>query len=315
MSKFAFVFPGQGSQALKMMDAFNGLSIVKDTFTAASAAVGVDLWEMLQEETPDNINQTINTQPLLLTASYATYLAWLEKSSDNGKPSLVAGHSLGEYTALVASGVINFIDAVKLVRKRAEYMQEAVKPGEGGMAAVLGLSDDLVIEGCAEVMASGVGVVQGVNFNSVGQVVIAGNKLAVEKASVVLKEKGARKVMPLPVSVPSHCDLMKPAADKLAIALNEVHFETSKIPVIQNVNAEITTDVAQLKDGLIKQLYSPVLWTKSVAAIAENGIDIIVECGPGKVLSGLNKRIHETAQLFNLNNLDDIAKLSAALQS
>ncbi|MDD3266343.1 MAG: ACP S-malonyltransferase [Burkholderiales bacterium] len=313
MNKFAFVFPGQGSQSLKMMDAFGDSSIVKDTFNAASSAIDVDLWSMLQEETPENINQTINTQPLLLTASYATYLAWLDEFGENKKPSVVAGHSLGEYSALVASGVINFTEAVKLVRKRAEFMQEAVKPGEGGMAAVLGLSDDLVIEGCAEVMNSGVGVVQGVNFNSVGQVVIAGNKLAVEKASEVLKLKGARKVMPLPVSVPSHCDLMKPAAEKLSIELNAINFEIPRIPVIQNVNAEIVTDINLLKSGLVKQLYSPVLWTKSVSTIKANEIDIIVECGPGKVLSGLNKRIHETAQLFNLHNLDDIAKLSAVL--
>lgn len=313
MSKFAFVFPGQGSQSLKMMDALGDLDIVKDTFVEASDAIDIDLWEMLQEETPDNINQTINTQPLLLTASYATYLAWLDKYGKTKMPNLVAGHSLGEYTALVASGVISFTEAVKLVRKRAEFMQDAVKPGEGSMAAVLGLSDDLVIEGCAEVMNSGVGVVQGVNFNSVGQVVIAGNKLAVEKASEVLKLKGARKVMPLPVSVPSHCDLMKPAAEKLAVELNSVNFEVPKISVIQNVNAEIVTDITLLKDGLVKQLYSPVLWTKSITTIATHGIDIIVECGPGKVLSGLNKRIHETAQLFNLHNLDDFAKLSEKL--
>lgn len=313
MTKFAFVFPGQGSQALKMMDGFAEFAVVKETFAKASSAIGVDLWAMLQEETADNINQTINTQPLLLTASYATYLAWLE-TSGNKKPDFVAGHSLGEYSALVASGVIDFVDAVKLVRKRAEYMQEAVKPGEGAMAAVLGLADDLVIEGCAEVMSSGVGVVQGVNFNSVGQVVIAGNKAAVEQASEVLKAKGARKVMPLPVSVPSHCDLMKPAAERLALELNQVAFNVPQIPVVQNVDAKVATDIAAIKDGLVKQLFSPVLWTKSVTTLANNDVAVIVECGPGKVLSGLNKRIHESATLFNLNSLETIAALNEHLQ-
>lgn len=313
MSKFAFVFPGQGSQALKMMDALADLPVVRDTFATASAAIGVDLWAMLQEDTADNINQTINTQPLLLTASYATYLAWLE-TSGNKKPDFVAGHSLGEYSALVASGVIEFTGAVKLVRKRAQYMQEAVKTGEGAMAAVLGLADELVIEGCAEVMNSGIGVVQGVNFNSVGQIVIAGNKAAVEKASEVLKEKGARKVMPLPVSVPSHCDLMKPAAEKLALELNQVNFTAPQIPVVQNVDAKVATDIAAIKDGLVKQLFSPVLWTKSVTTLAENDVAVIVECGPGKVLSGLNKRIHENAALFNLNSLETLAALQANLQ-
>lgn len=310
--KFAFVFPGQGSQALKMMDGFAELAVVRDTFASASDALGIDLWSMLQEETPANINQTINTQPLLLTASYATYLAWLEVSG-NKLPSLVAGHSLGEYSALVASGALDFIDAVKLVRKRAEYMQDAVKPGEGAMAAVLGLADELVVEGCAEVMASGIGVVQGVNFNSLGQVVIAGNKLAVEKAAEVLKAKGARKVMPLPVSVPSHCDLMKPAAERLALEFDNVNFNNPQIAIIQNVNAQVANDVDSIKDGLLKQLYSPVLWTKSVAMIAANEVNVIVECGPGKVLSGLNKRIHETAQLFNLHNYADLEKLNSAL--
>lgn len=312
MTKFAFVFPGQGSQALKMMDGFANLDVVKNTFDQASQVLDVDFWAMLQEETAENINQTINTQPLLLTASYATYLAWLEVSNSK-YPNLVAGHSLGEYSALVASNVLSFVDALKLVRHRAEYMQDAVQPGSGAMAAVLGLADELVIEGCAEVMASGIGVVQGVNFNSQGQVVIAGNKVAVEKAAEVLKAKGARKVMLLPVSVPSHCDLMKPAAEKLAKELETVTFNQPKIPVVQNVNAQIATSIDELKDGLVKQLYSPVLWTKSVQTLAANQVDIIVECGPGKVLSGLNKRIHETAQLFNFNSPETILALQNRL--
>lgn len=313
MTKFAFVFPGQGSQALKMMDALAEISVVRDVFKQASDALEIDFWAMLQEETAENINQTINTQPVLLTASYATYLAWLEKSA-NCVPDFVAGHSLGEYSALVAAGVIDFTDAVKLVRKRAEYMQEAVKPGEGGMAAVLGLADELVIEGCAEVMSSGIGVVQGVNFNSPGQVVIAGSKAAVDQAAEVLKAKGARKVMPLPVSVPSHCDLMKPAAEKLAQELNRIQFNQPKISIVQNVNAAIANDIASIKDGLVKQLYSPVLWTDSVKTLAAQDVSIIVECGPGKVLSGLNKRIHETAVIFNLNSQETLAALQDQLK-
>lgn len=313
MTKFAFVFPGQGSQALKMMDALAEISIVRDVFKQASDALEIDFWAMLQEETPENINQTINTQPLLLTASYATYLAWLEKSA-NRVPDFVAGHSLGEYSALVAAGVIDFTDAVKLVRKRAEYMQDAVKPGEGGMAAVLGLADELVIEGCAEVMSSGIGVVQGVNFNSPGQVVIAGSKAAVDQAAEVLKAKGARKVMPLPVSVPSHCDLMKPAAEKLAQELDRIQFNQPKISIVQNVNAAIANEIASIKDGLVKQLYSPVLWTDSVKTLAAQDVSIIVECGPGKVLSGLNKRIHETAVIFNLNSQETLAALQDQLK-
>lgn len=313
MTKFAFVFPGQGSQALKMMDALAEINVVRDTFNQASEALGLDFWAMLQEENAENINQTINTQPLLLTASYATYLAWLEGSANN-LPNFVAGHSLGEYSALVAAGVLGFVDAVKLVRKRAEYMQEAVKPGEGGMAAVLGLADELVVEGCAEVMSSGAGVVQGVNFNSPGQVVIAGSKAAVDQAAEVLKAKGARKVMPLPVSVPSHCDLMKPAAEKLALELDNVQFNQSKIPVVQNVNAAIASDIISIKDGLIKQLYSPVLWTDSIKMLAAQNVSVIVECGPGKVLSGLNKRIHETALIFNLNSQETLAALQEQLK-
>ena len=313
MTKFAFVFPGQGSQALKMMDALAEINVVRDTFNQASEVLGLDFWAMLQEENTENINQTINTQPLLLTASYATYLAWLERSA-NHLPDFVAGHSLGEYTALVAAGVLDFVDAVKLVRKRAEYMQEAVKPGEGGMAAVLGLADELVVEGCAEVMSSGAGVVQGVNFNSPGQVVIAGSKAAVDQAAEVLKAKGARKVMPLPVSVPSHCELMKPAAEKLALELDNVQFNQSKIPVVQNVNAVIANDIISIKNGLIKQLYSPVLWTDSIKTLAAQNVSVIVECGPGKVLSGLNKRIHETALIFNLNSQETLAALQEQLK-
>ena len=313
MTKFAFVFPGQGSQSLKMMDGFVDSPIIKNTFDKASSAIDIDLWSMLKEESVDNINQTINTQPLLLTASYATYLAWLDKSNGT-TPDYVAGHSLGEYSALVASGVIDFIDAVKLVRKRAEYMQDSVKPGEGAMAAVLNLDDKVVIETCQEVMASGLGVVEGVNFNSIGQIVIAGNKLAVEKASELLKERGARKVLSLPVSVPSHCALMKPAAEKLAIELQNIEFKLPNIAVVQNVNANVSNDVQVIKELLVKQLYSPVLWTKTIQFLKNQEVRSLVECGPGKVLSGLNKRIHEQATLFNLNSSESLIILTDYLK-
>jgi [acyl-carrier-protein] S-malonyltransferase len=277
-----------------MMDGFVDSPIIKNTFDKASSAIDIDLWSMLKEESVDNINQTINTQPLLLTASYATYLAWLDKSNGT-TPDYVAGHSLGEYSAL-------------------EYMQDSVKPGEGAMAAVLNLDDKVVIETCQEVMASGLGVVEGVNFNSIGQIVIAGNKLAVEKASELLKERGARKVLSLPVSVPSHCALMKPAAEKLAIELQNIEFKLPNIAVVQNVNANVSNDVQVIKELLVKQLYSPVLWTKTIQFLKNQEVSSLVECGPGKVLSGLNKRIHEQATLFNLNSSESLIILTDYLK-
>jgi len=312
MAHFAFVFPGQGSQALNMMDGLADFAVVKETFAEAATTLGVDFWAMLHETTADNINQTLNTQPLLLTASYATYRAWLEKSGAR-QPNYVAGHSLGEYSALVASGVLEFTDALKIVRKRAEFMQEAVKPGAGAMAAVLGLADELVVAECGQVMENGFGIVQGVNFNSPGQIVIAGETAAVAEATTRLKAAGARKVLPLPVSVPSHCALMKPAASQLAQVLEQITFKTPQIPLIQNVNAMITSDVAVIKAGLVAQLYSPVLWAKTITTLATQQVPIIVECGPGKVLSGLNKRIYETANLFNLQTTTDLETLLHAL--
>lgn len=312
MQKFAFLFPGQGSQALKMMDGFSDSIIVRNVFNQAREVLGLDFWAMLHEDTPENINQTINTQPLLLTASYATYLAWLDLAKGK-KPTYVAGHSLGEYSALVASEVLDFVSALQLVHKRAQYMQQAVSPNSGAMAAVLGLGDEIVTKICQEVQASGAGIVAGVNFNAPGQVVVAGEAQAVNVASEQLKKAGARKVINLPVSVPSHCQLMQPAAGKLALVLNQVKFKAAQIPLLQNINAQITSDVAEIKQGLIAQLYSPVLWTKSVQQLATHQVDILVECGPGKVLSGLNKRIHETAQVFNLQNLANLAELNQFL--
>jgi [acyl-carrier-protein] S-malonyltransferase len=300
---FAFVFPGQGSQSLKMMDNYLSSDIVQDTFTLAKSVLGTDFLSMLQEETPDNINQTINTQPLVLTAGYAMYREWIHKG---GKlPQVMAGHSLGEWTALVASGAIDFKDALNLVRLRAQSMQAAVKPGDGAMAAVLGLDDEIIVAVCKSVELDTGGVVAGVNFNSPGQVVIAGSTDSVNRASELLKEKGARKVQPLPVSVPSHCSLMLPASIKLAEALKNVTFNPPQIPVLHNFNVEQYTDVAMIKEALVKQLYMPVLWTQTISKIANTGVLKIVESGPGKVLSGLNKRINPELTSYNL--ISDLA--------
>lgn len=295
---FAFIFPGQGSQSLKMMDSQLNSNVIQETFEIAKDTLGCDFLSMLQEETPDNINQTINTQPLVLTAGYAMYREWIKKGGR--LPKIMAGHSLGEWTALVASGVIDFKDALKLVRLRAESMQEAVKPGDGAMAAVLGLDDDVIVLVCKEVEKETAGVVAGVNFNSPGQVVIAGSTASVHRASEVLKEKGARKVQPLPVSVPSHCSLMLPASVKLSEALKNVNFNTPTIPVLHNFNVKEYSDTALIKEALVKQLYMPVLWTQTINKVFEHGVTKVVESGPGKVLSGLNKRINPEIVSYNI---------------
>lgn len=301
----AFVFPGQGSQSLKMMDELLEYPVIQNTFALAKRILDVDFLAMLQSENADAINQTINTQPLLLTAGYATYLSYLEQG---GKvPSIMAGHSLGEWTALVANGVIDFADALRLVKLRAAAMQECVVEGSGAMAAVVGLADDKVIDVCTQIAKELGLVVSGVNFNSPGQVVIAGDKAAVEQASVVLKDSGARMVKMLPVSVPSHCSLMQKAADKLAEALKDVKFNSPKIPVLHNFNTKNYTDTKLIKEALIKQLYMPVLWTNTINKIVGEGITKIVECGPGKVLSGLNKRINPNIVSYTLHNKEDIA--------
>lgn len=296
---FAFIFPGQGSQSLKMMDKVLSCGEVQDTFKISKEVLGVNFLAMLQEETPDNINQTVNTQPLLLTASYAIYRSYLK--GGGAKPSIMAGHSLGEWTALVASGVIDFKDALKLVKVRATAMQEAVKEGAGAMAAIIGLDDDKIVAVCDKVAKELNMVVSGVNFNSPGQVVIAGDAAAVEKASAQLKEAGARMVKALPVSVPSHCSLMQSAADKLAQALEVVKFNSPQIPVLHNFNAESYADVDKIKEALVKQLYMPVLWTNTINKIVDSGIRKIVEVGPGSVLTGLNKRINSGIVSFNLH--------------
>ncbi|KPN70681.1 ACP S-malonyltransferase [Neisseria sp. 83E34] len=300
---FAFFFPGQGSQSLNMMNGFEGLAVVKATFDEASNVLGQDLWAMINGEDAEIIGQTVNTQPLMLAAGVATYRAYLEAGGK--EPDVVAGHSLGEYTALVVAGSLDFTDAVKLVRLRAELMQNAVPQGVGAMAAVLGLEDEQVKAICAEV-AQGE-VVEAVNFNSPGQVVIAGNAAAVERAMALAKEACAKRVLPLPVSVPSHCSLMKPAAEKLAEALKEVSIREPKIRVIHNVDVASYGDGEKIKDALVRQLYSPVRWTETVNALVEEGVTESAECGPGKVLAGLAKRINKAAVCSALTNAEQVA--------
>ncbi|MEL6449135.1 MAG: ACP S-malonyltransferase [Pseudomonadota bacterium] len=283
----AFVFPGQGSQSVGMLaDMAARSSIVGDTFATASAALGYDLWALCQDDPDGRLSETEVTQPALLTASIALWRVWLE--AGGGAPVLLAGHSLGEYSALVAAGAIELADAVSLVATRGRYMQEAVPAGSGGMAAVLGLDDDTVIAACGGV---GDGVVEAVNFNAPGQVVIAGDKTAVDAAIEACKAAGAKRALPLPVSVPSHCALMRPAAERLAETLAGIDIAAPNIDIVNNVDVEKTRDPAAIRDALVRQLHSPVRWTETMQAFASEGVSQIIECGPGKVLSGLQKRI------------------------
>lgn len=300
---FAFFFPGQGSQSLGMMNGFAEHAIVKNTFAEASAILGQDLWAMINGSDAEIIGQTVNTQPIMLAAGVAVYRAYSEAGGKT--PAAVAGHSLGEYTALVAAGALDFADAVKLVRLRAELMQSAVPQGVGAMAAILGLEDEQVKQICAE-SAQGE-VVEAVNFNSPGQIVIAGNAAAVGRAMAAAKEVGAKRALPLPVSVPSHCSLMKPAADKLAEALKTVEIKQPQIRVIHNADVAAYDDADKIKDALVRQLYSPVRWTETVNALVSDGIAESAECGPGKVLAGLAKRINKAAACSALTDAGQIA--------
>lgn len=305
---FAFFFAGQGSQSLNMMNGFDGSAEVKATFDEASAALNQDLWAMMNGDDADIISQTINTQPLMLAAGVATYRAYL--AAGGKAPSVVAGHSLGEYSALVAAGSLNFADAVKLVRLRAELMQSAVPQGVGAMAAILGLDDEQVRQICAA--AEQGDVCEAVNFNSVGQVVIAGNAAAVERAMAAAKEAGAKRALPLPVSVPSHCRLMKPAAEKLAVALQDVALRQPEIRVIHNADVAAYNDVAQIKDALVRQLYSPVRWTETVQLLVREGITQSAECSPGKVLAGLAKRADKNMECAALVSQQAVQDFIAA---
>lgn len=286
MKKIAFFFPGQGSQSVGMMSGFGDSLVIQNTFVEASDILGIDLWKMATEAN-ESIHETSNTQPIMLTAGVAIWRAWQEVSDE--MPKLLAGHSLGEYTALVASGALSFKDALPLVRYRAEVMQSAVPAGVGAMAAILGLDDETVRAVCAE--AAQGEVVEAVNLNSPGQVVIAGNKAAVERGMELAKAKGAKRALPLPVSVPSHCALMQPAAVKLAEYLKNITVNAPQVPVLHNADVAAYSDADNIKDALVRQLYSPVRWVETVQAVAAAGITDTAECGPGKVLAGLTKRI------------------------
>ena len=286
MNKTAFFFPGQGSQSVGMMAGFGDNPVIKQTFSEASDILKTDFWAMATEPN-ELLNLTQNTQPLMLIAGAATARAYVE--AGGAKPSIFAGHSLGEYTALVASNALTFADALPLVKFRAEAMQSAVPEGVGAMAAILGLDDALVRDACIE--AAQGEVCEAVNYNSIGQVVIAGNKAAVERAMDICKAKGAKRALALPVSVPSHCALMHPAAKKLAEYLKNVTILTPRIPVIHNAEVIAYNDPDKIKDALVRQLYSPVRWVETVQAIAAQGISNSAECGPGKILAGLTKRI------------------------
>ena len=287
--KLAFVFPGQGSQAVGMLNDMADLPVVKNTIIEASDALGLDLLAMMQNGPAEELNLTVNTQPVMLTASVAFYRAWLE--AGGAKPDIMAGHSLGEYSALTAANVLSLTDAVKLVRLRAQAMQNAVPVGVGGMAAVLGIDDAVVKQVCADAQAATGEIVEAVNFNSPGQVVIAGHKGAVEKACELAKAAGAKRALVLPVSAPFHSTLLQPAAEKLQAALAELNLHTPEIPVVNNVDVRIETDVARIKDALVRQAWHPVRWVECAQFIAEQGVTDMVECGPGKVLAGLAKRI------------------------
>ena len=307
MTQFAFVFPGQGSQTVGMLvDLAATYPQVEETFREASAVLGYDLWQLVSQGPAEELNKTWQTQPALLAASVAIYRVWQQQGGE--QPSMMAGHSLGEYSALVCAGVLDFADAIKLVELRGKLMQEAVPEGTGAMQAIIGLDDASIRKACEE-SAQGQ-VVSPVNFNSPGQVVIAGNKEAVERAGAACKAAGAKRALPLPVSVPSHCALMKPAADKLAVALESITFNTPAVPVINNVDVKPETDAGAIRHALVRQLYSPVRWTESVEAMAAQGVNQLLEIGPGKVLTGLTKRIVDSLTAAAVN---DSASLTAAL--
>lgn len=309
MKKFAFVFPGQGSQSRGMMNGYADFAAVRDAFSEASDILKQDMWRLVSEGEDAELNATVNTQPVMLTAGVAVYRAW--QSQNGSTPALMAGHSLGEYTALVASGALKFSDALPLVRYRAQCMQEAVPEGVGGIAAILGLDDDIVRSVCAE-GAQGE-VLEAVNFNSPGQVVIAGNRAAVERGMEIAKAKGAKRALMLPMSVPSHCSLLKGAAEKLRTFLNGVAIIAPATPVLHNADVASYSDGEKIKDALVRQLYSPVRWVETVQAFGKQGVTYNVECAPGKVLAGLNKRIDTSQQAMAMNDAESLRSALAVL--
>ena len=289
--KLAFVFPGQGSQSVGMLAPLaDEYSSIQQLFSRASDVLGYDLWALAQSGPQEQLNLTEQTQPLLLTSSVAIWQVW--QSLGGSVPALMAGHSLGEYSALVCSGVIDFDAAVSLVRDRGKFMQQAVPQGVGAMSAVLGLDDEVIVSICQDVSVDG-NVVEAVNFNSPGQVVVAGSADAVSKAADLLKEAGAKRVAPLPVSAPFHTSLMKPAAEQLAVAIAKVEFHAPTIPIVHNVHAGIESDPGKIRQLMVEQTASPVRWTQSIEFMVARGVERVVECGPGKVLSGLCRRIHK----------------------
>ena len=298
MTQYALVFPGQGSQSRGMMNGYADFSVVRETFAEASEVLKQDLWQLVAEGSDADLNATVNTQPIMLAAGVAVYRAW--QSLQAPAPTMLAGHSLGEYSALVASGALKFADALPLVRYRAECMQQAVPEGVGGIAAILGLEDEAVREVCKE--AAQGEVLEAVNYNSPGQIVIAGNRAAVERGMALAKEKGAKRALMLPMSVPSHCSLLKGAAEKLRAYLNDVSMQAPAIPVLHNADVKSYSDAASIKDALVRQLYSPVRWVETIQYFGTQGITHNVECAPGKVLVGLNKRIDTNQQALTLND-------------
>jgi [acyl-carrier-protein] S-malonyltransferase len=298
-NNIAFVFPGQGSQKVGMLaEAHQQFQSVRDTFDEASQVLGFDMWDLIQNGEQDALNLTETTQPVLLSSSVALWRAWQEQSGSC--PVIMAGHSLGEFSALVCAGALAFADAVKLVKQRGAFMQTAVPVGEGAMAAIIGLDDIEINRICGEVAAATGNVVAAVNFNSPGQVVIAGHTAAVESAIDALKEAGAKRAMPLPVSAPFHTDLMRPAGDRLAAAIADIAITTPQVPVVHNVHAATESDPEKIRALLVEQIYSPVQWTRCVQTIVSTGVGSVVECGPGKVLSGLNRRIDKSLQSYSL---------------
>lgn len=309
-ASLAFVFPGQGSQSVGMLaELAQQQPLIQHTFSEASDALGYDLWALTQQGPEESLNQTDKTQPAILTASIALWRLWQAEVAV--QPAFVAGHSLGEYSALVAAGSLSLADAVRLVERRGQLMQQAVPAGQGGMAAILGLEDADVLAACAE--AEQGEVVSAVNFNAPGQVVIAGAASAVARAIEACKERGAKRAMALPVSVPSHCALMRPAAEQFAASIEALSWQVPSIALVQNVSAAAPADLAALKRDLLAQLYSPVRWVETVQYLAEQGVTELVECGPGKVLSGLNKRCVKGVNTHNLETPDAFAAARAAL--
>lgn len=304
MKKFAMVFPGQGSQTVGMLaELAEQFPVVIETFKQASDALGYDLWALTQQGPAEELNKTWQTQPALLAASVAIYRVW-QQQYPNLKPEVMAGHSLGEYSALVCAGAMDFQDAIKLVELRGKLMQQAVPEGTGAMYAIIGLDNESIIKACNE--AAQGEVVSAVNFNSPGQVVIAGAKAAVERAAAACKEAGAKRALPLAVSVPSHCALMKPAADQLAVSLESIAVKTPETAVINNVDVKTENEAEAIRHALVRQLYSPVRWTETVEKMATSGIEILVEIGPGKVLTGLTSRIVKELSAAAVNDVKSL---------